>query len=123
MVAMSPSSDVRLQQLLATDSAQAWFAQLTACFFDPDAKRAVLDAIRAGLPTLVPDMDSDGLRRLTAGVLQELCRQASRAATPPAPVATADLTPLAGPELGEQIVARYPYPVAIAYHTLTQANS
>src|SRR5262245_9455511 len=142
---MPSPTDALLQQILATDQARVWLEQLTAAFFDPDAKRAVLDAIRAGLPALVQDLaaealraptppvldpiraglpalgqdlDAEALRSLTARVFQEQCREASRRAQRPEPTPVPDFTPLTGPGLGEQIVARYPYPIALAYHAL-----
>ncbi len=51
---MHPPSESLLQQVLATDQTHAWLEQFTDAFFDPDAKRAVLDAIRADLAALVP---------------------------------------------------------------------
>ncbi len=108
-------SDALLQQFLATEQARTWLEQLSACFFDADAKRHVLDAIRAGLPAVAPGFDA-------GSVLQELCRQAARLSQPPAAQA-ADVTPLAGLALGRRISSDYPHPIARAYQVLSEADS
>jgi hypothetical protein len=119
---MTRPSPQLLLQLLETPPARAWLGQLTAAFFDREAKAAVLDAVRAGLPALAPGLDPDALRQLGDGLVQELCRQASRDALPPAEDAPGP-APLAGHTLEDQILTAYPYPVAAAYHALTEQDS
>src|SRR5262249_18638341 len=120
---MPAPNESLLQQVLATEQARVWLGQLSTAFFDREAKRHVLDAIRAGLPPWAPDLHNDHLRQLSAGVLQELCRQASRAATPPAPVPAPNFTPLTGLPLSKCILHDYPYPIAKAYKALGRADS
>jgi WD40 repeat protein len=117
---VSKPTEQLLQQVLQGDAARAWLDRLTACFFDRDGKKAVLDDVRAGLPSLAAGLDDEGLRRLADGVVQELCRQASRDARPP----SADgLAPPAGHELEAEIRLKYPYPIAAAYHALGEQDN
>jgi WD40 repeat protein len=111
-----------VQQILKSDAARAWLQQLTACFFDRDAKQELLDKVRTNLPPLAPGLNEEETAELAAGVIQELCRQASRLAmSPPSPGASPVRS---GSELEDEIVQHYPYPVAAAYLALTeQANA
>ncbi len=120
---MSRPGTQMLQDLLHTHQARAWLERLTACFFDRDAKKAVLDGVRASLPSLAPELDPDALEQLTAGLIQELCRQASRDATPPATADEPGPVLLAGPDLEDRIFRDYPYPVAAAYHALAEQDN
>jgi WD40 repeat protein len=109
-----------LQQVLRGDAVRGWLDRLIACFFDREAKKAVLDDIRAGLADLASDLDGEGLRRLGDGLIQELCRQASRDARPPSVDGPA---PRTGHELEDEILQHYPYPIAAAYRALGEQDS
>jgi hypothetical protein len=109
-----------LHQVIDTDQARAWLGALTADFFDRDARRSVLDVVRAGLPNLAPELDASGLDSLAEGLFQELCRQASRDATRPARERP---PPLTGPNLEDRVRQRYPCPIAAAYHALTEQTN
>jgi hypothetical protein len=74
----APDAARLLQQILDTHQARAWLGRLTACFFDGEAKRRLFEEMTAALPALAPPLDAVGLEKLRAGVIQELCRLASR---------------------------------------------
>jgi WD40 repeat protein len=109
--------------LLQTEQARAWLAALTACFFDSEAKQRLLLDVRAGLSGLAPGLDEAGLRQAGDLLIQELCRLASREATRPRRVVTPAFTPLAGPDLEDEIRDKYPYPVAVPYYAMGQQSS
>ncbi len=117
---MQQPDEQLLRQVLDSDGARGWLDRLIACFFDREAKKAVLDDVRAGLPGLAPGLDAEGLRGLGDGVIQELCRQASRDARPPSADGPA---PPAGYELEDEILQKYPYPIAAAYRALAEQDS
>jgi DNA polymerase III delta prime subunit len=113
-----------LQQVFNSHQGRAWFAQLTAGFFDDEVHQRTREAIESALPGIVPQLDPEARDILAAGVFQELCLQASReirrpAANAPCP-AVDKLTPLIGAALEDAILNRYPYPIAAAYDALNR---
>ena len=96
---MSQPDEPLLQQLLTSAPARSWVERLTASFFNRDAKKAILDDVRAVLPTLVPNLEEETLRRLAGRLVQELCCQASRDARPPA----AATPPLVAHDLEDEV--------------------
>lgn len=110
-----------VKQVLAGDQARDWLSKLTPVFFESAARRQLLEEVRVGLAGLAPGIGEEGLRSLGDEVVQELCRQASRHATPPP---RPDSPPvLSGYELEEEILQKYPYPIAAAYQTLTEQDT
>ena len=111
-----------LEQWLERSQAVEWQSQLTAVFFDGDAKREVVREIReaiAGEETGLPEGD---LGELQQAVIAQLAAQASRDATRPEE-AEAEGERLEGWELEDAITRTYPYPVAVPYRALTQQES
>jgi WD40 repeat protein len=120
---MSKPGEALLRQVLDAAPAREWAARLAAGFFDREARKAVVDEVRAALPALAPGLDDDGLRELRAGVIQELCREASRAAVRPSRDEPPGPALLSGPDLEDAVRERYPYPIAVAYNALLDQSN
>ena len=81
---MTQTPDPRLDAVLQSGQAADWQAQLTAAFFDADAKRQCIAAIRAGVADLSPGLAGPELTRLQNAVVHRLVGVASQHARPPA---------------------------------------
>jgi WD40 repeat protein len=115
--------DPLLEALLQSAEAQAWLRELTACFFDSEPRRAVLDRVRSRVVELHANLDEPTRRRLGDGAVSELCRLASSAAPAPVVETAPSHTPARRSELEDVILDRYPHPIATSFAKLIEAPS
>src|SRR5688572_9865278 len=113
---MSHSADLDLQldAICQSDHFLDWQQRLTICFFDKEAKDALIHQILEGINTRSEGLSAEEVKALNEALIARLIFIASLTARRPQGDES-PLTPRSRQEIEDLVIGNLPYPIAACY--------
>jgi WD40 repeat protein len=116
------ANDAFVKSIVESEAGRSWRARIETAYFDQPARRQIIEEIRSSVAAQALCTDETALQQVQQSVIGSLMAEVIVAVRQAQP----EMDPprlLAGPELEDRIIEKYPQPVAAPYRRLTDQTS